>query len=123
MAKRGRQVLLESLLAHGVDHIFGNPGTTESPLIDALPEYPAIRYITALHEGVAVGAASFYAKRSISDVRRKDSSSFRGRTQGDNRKTLGESQPQVNFAGVGKAPPAHCSRRKCHGSKLLFEHP
>ncbi len=64
MAKRGQQVLMESLLAHGVDHIFGNPGTTESPLIDALPEYPAIRYITALHEGVAVGAASFYAQAS-----------------------------------------------------------
>ena len=31
---RGRQVFFETLLAHGVDRIFGNPGTTESPLLD-----------------------------------------------------------------------------------------
>ena len=61
---RGRQVLLESLLAHGVDRIFGNPGTTESPLLDSLPDYPALEYIVHLHEGVAVGAANFYAQAS-----------------------------------------------------------
>ena len=31
---RGRNVFMQSLVAHGVEHIFGNPGTTESPLID-----------------------------------------------------------------------------------------
>ena len=61
---RGRQVLMESLLAHGVDHIFGNPGTTESPLLDSLQSYPGIEYVIALHEGIAVGAASFYAQAS-----------------------------------------------------------
>lgn len=61
---RGRQVLIESLLAHGVDRIFGNPGTTESPLLDSLPDYPALEYIVHLHEGVAVGAANFYAQAS-----------------------------------------------------------
>ena len=30
---RGRQVLMETLVNHGVDRIFGNPGTTESPLL------------------------------------------------------------------------------------------
>ena len=60
-AMRGRQVLMESLLAHGVEFIFGNPGTTESPLIDALADYPGLRYVTALHEGVALGAATYYA--------------------------------------------------------------
>ncbi len=59
---RGRNVFLDSLVAHGVDHIFGNPGTTESPLIDSLADYPQIDYIVALHEGVALGAASFYAQ-------------------------------------------------------------
>jgi benzoylformate decarboxylase len=59
---RGRNVFLESLVAHGVEHIFGNPGTTESPLLDALGDYPQIKYIVALHEGVALGAASFYAQ-------------------------------------------------------------
>jgi len=59
---RGREVFMESLRAHGVGRMFGNPGTTESPLIDHLPDYPDIDYIVALHEGVAVGAATFYAQ-------------------------------------------------------------
>ncbi|HKU04499.1 MAG TPA: thiamine pyrophosphate-binding protein [Bradyrhizobium sp.] len=61
---RGRRVLMESLVAHGVRHIFGNPGTTETPLLDSLPAYPQIDYVMALHEGVAVSAASFYAQAS-----------------------------------------------------------
>jgi benzoylformate decarboxylase len=59
---RGRRVLMESLVSHGVRHIFGNPGTTETPLLDSLVSYPQIQYIMSLHEGVAVGAASFYAQ-------------------------------------------------------------
>ena len=61
---RGRRVLMESLVGHGVRHIFGNPGTTETPLLDSLPAYPQIDYVIALHEGVAVSAASFYAQAS-----------------------------------------------------------
>ena len=61
---RGRQVLMQTLQAHGVDRIFGNPGTTESPLLDSLPDYPGMQYIVHLHEGVAVGAANFYAQAS-----------------------------------------------------------
>ena len=58
----GRDVFMESLLAHGVRHLFGNPGTTESPLIDSLARYPALDYVLTLHEGVAIGAASYYAQ-------------------------------------------------------------
>jgi len=61
---RGRQVFLETLLAHGVDRIFGNPGTTESPLLDSLLDYPQLQYIVHLHEGVAVGAAKGWATPS-----------------------------------------------------------
>jgi benzoylformate decarboxylase len=61
---RGKQVLMESLIAHGIDHVFGNPGTTESPILDALLDYPQLRYVVALHEGVALGAASYYAHAS-----------------------------------------------------------
>jgi benzoylformate decarboxylase len=57
-------VLMESFVAQGVRHIFGNPGTTETPLLDSLPAYPQIEYVMALHEGVAVSAASFYAQAS-----------------------------------------------------------
>lgn len=61
---RGRQVFMQSLVAHGVERIFGNPGTTESPLLDSLAEYPSIRYVTALHESIALCAASYYAQAS-----------------------------------------------------------
>src|SRR5258707_14041374 len=61
---RGRQVFFETLLNHGVERIFGNPGTTESPLLDSLPDYPSIKYIVHLHEGAAVGASNFYAQAS-----------------------------------------------------------
>jgi benzoylformate decarboxylase len=61
---RGRQVFMESLKLHGASRIFGNPGTTESPFLHSLPDYPEIEYIVALHEGIAVGAASFYAQAS-----------------------------------------------------------
>lgn len=61
---RGREVFMQSLVAHGVRHIFGNPGTTESPLLDSLIDYPSLGYVAHLHEGVAVGAASYYARAS-----------------------------------------------------------
>ncbi len=61
---RARHVFLESLRLHGVSHLFGNPGTTESPLLDTLRDYPEIGYVTALHEGVAVTAAHYYAQAS-----------------------------------------------------------
>ena len=59
---RGKQVLMESLIAHDVGFIFGNPGTTENPILASLVDYPQLRYIAALHEGVALGAASYYAQ-------------------------------------------------------------
>jgi benzoylformate decarboxylase len=61
---RGREVFMQSLVAHGVDRIFGNPGTTESPLLDSLASYPSIRYVTALQESIALCAASYYAQAS-----------------------------------------------------------
>ena len=36
--RRGAGLLLEILESEGVEYIFGNPGTTELPLIDALPK-------------------------------------------------------------------------------------
>jgi benzoylformate decarboxylase len=53
---------MESLIAHDVSYIFGNPGTTESPILDSLLDYPKLRYIMALHEDVALGAASYYSQ-------------------------------------------------------------
>ncbi|WP_148291255.1 thiamine pyrophosphate-binding protein, partial [Methylobacterium sp. B1] len=40
--RRGADLLVEVLRSEGVRYIFGNPGTTELPLIDALTEAPDI---------------------------------------------------------------------------------
>ena len=58
----GKQALLEMLKAEGVDHIFGNPGTSEGPIIDLLGDYPEFRYILTLQESVAVGMGEAYAR-------------------------------------------------------------
>ena len=58
----GKQALLEMLKAEGVDYIFGNPGTSEGPIIDLLGDYPELRYILTLQESVAVGMGESYAR-------------------------------------------------------------
>lgn len=58
----GKQALLEAIKTEGIDHIFGNPGTSEAPFISMLGDYPEFRYILALQESVAVGMAEAYAR-------------------------------------------------------------
>ena len=58
----GKQALLEMLKAEGVEYIFGNPGTSEGPIIDLLGDYPEFRYILTLQESVAVGMGESYAR-------------------------------------------------------------
>jgi benzoylformate decarboxylase len=61
---KGRDVFMQTLIAEGAEYIFGNPGTTESPMIDALLDYPQVKYIMALHEAVATVMADAYAQVS-----------------------------------------------------------
>lgn len=61
-ARRGADVLLEVLRSEGVRYVFGNPGTTELPLMDALLATPDIRYIWALQEASVVAMADGYAQ-------------------------------------------------------------
>jgi benzoylformate decarboxylase len=60
----GRRAIMNIFQAEGVEYIFGNPGTTELGFIDILRDFPNIRYILALHEGVALGMAHMYANAS-----------------------------------------------------------
>jgi benzoylformate decarboxylase len=60
----GKQAFLEILRQEGVDLMFGNPGTTELPLMDGLAREKEIRYVLALQEGVALGMADGYAQAS-----------------------------------------------------------
>jgi len=58
----GKQALLEMLKAEGVRHIFGNPGTSEAPIMDLLGDYPELRYFLTLQESVAMGMGESYAR-------------------------------------------------------------
>ena len=60
----GKQAFLEILKQEGVELLFGNPGTTELPLMDGLARERGIRYILALQEAVAVSMADGYAQAS-----------------------------------------------------------
>src|SRR3989449_1241250 len=56
-------VLMEILHSSGVRYLFGNPGTTELPFLDALPD-SALEYVLGLQEATAVAAADGYAQAS-----------------------------------------------------------
>lgn len=50
------------LRTEGVRHVFGNPGSTELPLVDALAGVDDIEYVLALQEATAVAMADGYAQ-------------------------------------------------------------
>jgi thiamine pyrophosphate-dependent acetolactate synthase large subunit-like protein len=61
-SKPGRFAILEQLLEDGITYMFGNPGTVEQGFLDALGEYPDLRYITTLQETIAVAMGDGYAR-------------------------------------------------------------
>jgi acetolactate synthase I/II/III large subunit len=58
----GAALLIETLLALGVDTVFGYPGGAVLPLYDALHSRPALRHVLVRHEQAAVHAAQGYAR-------------------------------------------------------------
>ncbi|MGE0723947.1 MAG: thiamine pyrophosphate-binding protein [Alphaproteobacteria bacterium] len=58
----GKRAFLELLRQEGVDIIFGNPGTTELPLMDALASEDGIRYVLAMSEAAVMAMADGYAQ-------------------------------------------------------------
>ena len=60
--KTGRSAIIEQFLADGMDFMFGNPGTVEQGFLDALADYPEMKYILTLQESVAVLAGDGYAR-------------------------------------------------------------
>ena len=57
----GADLFVDTLEEYGVTHVFGNPGTTELPVMEALSDSD-LEYVLGLHEDVAVGAAAGYAQ-------------------------------------------------------------
>lgn len=64
MKRRASDVLLDILRDEGITHVFGNPGSTEMPLMDALVDAPDITYVLGLQEATAVGMADGWALTS-----------------------------------------------------------
>jgi benzoylformate decarboxylase len=58
----GADWLLAALADQGIPLLFGNPGSTELPLTDALGRQGRVRYVLGLHESVVVGMADGYAQ-------------------------------------------------------------
>ncbi len=58
----GKHIVMRMLQAEGVKYIFGNPGTTETPFLDAVQDYPDIQYMLATQEAPAIGMADAYAR-------------------------------------------------------------
>jgi len=60
----GIQAFLEVLVAGETRYLFGNPGSTELPLSDALATDPRLEYILSLHELPLLAMADGYAMAS-----------------------------------------------------------
>lgn len=58
----GAECLLRTLVAHGIDTCFMNPGTSEMQFVSALDHAPGMRGVLCLFEGVCSGAADGYAR-------------------------------------------------------------
>ena len=57
-----REAWHELMRGHGMDVVFGNPGSTELPMLAGLPS--DLRYVLGLQEAVVVGMADGYAQAS-----------------------------------------------------------
>ncbi|HYM03606.1 MAG TPA: thiamine pyrophosphate-binding protein [Stellaceae bacterium] len=60
----GKRAFLELLKQEGVEILFGNPGTTELPLMDAFAVETGLRYVLGLQEAAVMAMADGYAQAS-----------------------------------------------------------
>jgi benzoylformate decarboxylase len=64
MPMNASEAMLEILADAGARYLFGNPGTTELPLSDALVDHPRVKYILGLQEVPVVAMADGFAQAS-----------------------------------------------------------
>ena len=60
----GRNAFIELLQSEGITHLFGNPGTTELPIMHALKDHPDLTYVMAMQESLVVAIADGYSRAS-----------------------------------------------------------
>lgn len=62
--RSGAHALVETLLAEGVEILFGIPGVGTLPVYDAFVDHPRLRHVEVRHEQAAVFMADGYARAS-----------------------------------------------------------
>jgi benzoylformate decarboxylase len=60
----GRSAFLTLLKDEGITHLFGNPGTTELPIMHALKDHPDLTYVMAMQESLVVAIADGFSRAS-----------------------------------------------------------
>ena len=60
----GRDAFLSLLVDEGVTHLFGNPGTTELPIMHALSDHTSLTYVLGLQESIVVAMADGFCRAS-----------------------------------------------------------
>ncbi len=60
----GRSAFLALLKDEGITHLFGNPGTTELPIMHALKEHPDLTYVMGMQEALVVAMADGFSRAS-----------------------------------------------------------
>ncbi|HEX6720458.1 MAG TPA: thiamine pyrophosphate-binding protein, partial [Burkholderiaceae bacterium] len=60
----GRSAFLQLLVDEGVTHLFGNPGTTELPIMEVVPDFPQLEFVLGLQESIVLGMADGYCRAS-----------------------------------------------------------
>ncbi|MEO1493547.1 MAG: thiamine pyrophosphate-dependent enzyme [Pseudomonadota bacterium] len=58
----GRSAFLSLLKDEGITHLFGNPGTTELPIMHALKDHPDLTYVMGMQESVVVAMADGFSR-------------------------------------------------------------
>ena len=61
---RGADAFTRLLQDEGIDHLFGNPGTTELGIMEAVGHSPGLRFVLGLQEAAVLGMADGYARAS-----------------------------------------------------------
>jgi benzoylformate decarboxylase len=60
----GRSAFLQLLVDEGATHLFGNPGTTELPIMEVVPDFPQLEFVLGLQESIVLGMADGYGRAS-----------------------------------------------------------
>ena len=58
----GKKALMECIKAEGITNVYGNPGTSEGPIMEEIVRHKELRYLLTLQEGVATGMAEADAR-------------------------------------------------------------